>query len=262
MANGDRPEFADYLRYRRAAMTVPGGGRSSRRRVPGLRRQEIAESAGISVEYYTRLEQGRAPSPSRDVLTALAGAFELSAAERNHLFRLAGETPPELESPDAVIRPGLARLLRGLDDTMPVTVHDGRLDLLAVNAAAAELLKPLKTAGRYERNIVYQIFTAEALPELIGDDGAKQLTRIAAAELRSALSRYPGDGYLRSLRAELMATSATFRDRFERGEVGATRSAVKRMRHPTRGWTTFDIEMLHDPERDHWLMLYSFRDDI
>ncbi|GLY06694.1 hypothetical protein [Actinoplanes sp. NBRC 101535] len=144
---------------------------------------------------------------------------------------------------------------------MPVIVHDGRLDLLAGNAAAAELLKPLTATGRYERNIVYQIFTADALPELVGEDGAEQLIRIAAAELRGALSRYPGDPYLRSLRAELMRASATFREQFERGEVGATRSAVKRMRHPVRGWTTFDIEMLHDPERDHWLMLYNFRDD-
>ncbi|WP_211275256.1 helix-turn-helix domain-containing protein [Actinoplanes rectilineatus] len=256
-------EFADYLRHRRAAMTPPAvpGARMSRRRVPGLRRQELAEVAGISVEYYIRLEQGRAPSPSREVLTALAAAFRLSAVERDHLFRLAGEAPPELASPHAVIRPGMARLLRGLDDTMPVTVHDGRLDLLAGNASAAKLLKPLTATGRYERNIVYQIFTAEALPELVGEAGAEQLTRIAAAELRGALSRYPGDPYLRALRTELARTSATFRNQFDRGEVGATRSAVKRMHHPTRGWTTFDIEMLHDPERDHWLMLYSLRDD-
>jgi transcriptional regulator with XRE-family HTH domain len=262
VSSSERPEFGEYLRRRRAAMAPPeppGSVRASQRRVPGLRRQELADVAGISVEYYTRLEQGKAPRPSREILAALARAFELSPAERDHLFRLGGESPPEPESPEAVIRPGLRRLLRGLDDTMPVTVHDGRLDLLGRNAAAAELLGPLSATGRYGRNIVYQAFTATMLPDLLGEDGAELFTRVAAAEFRTALSRYPGDDYLRSLFVELTASSASFRGHWERGEVGAWRSAVKRMRHPTRGWLGFDIEMLHDPDRDHWVMLYTPR---
>jgi transcriptional regulator with XRE-family HTH domain len=263
MPDSNRTDFGEYLRRRRAAMTPPGPSgtvRASRRRVPGLRRQELADLAGISVEYYIRLEQGRAPRPSREILTALARALELSAPERNHLFRLIGEPAPEPESPDATIRPGLLRLLRGLDDTMPVTVHDGRLDLLARNVAAAELLAPLSATGRFARNIVYQAFTTTALPDLLSEEGAEQLARAAAAELRTALSRYPDDPYLQALHAELTATSANFRDHWERGEVGAWRSAVKHMRSPARGWVGFDIEMLHDPERDHWIMLYTPRD--
>jgi transcriptional regulator with XRE-family HTH domain len=264
MLSSDRTEFAEYLRRRRGAMapaTPSGNVRTSRRRVPGLRRQELSEIAGISVEYYTRLEQGRAPSPSREVLTALARAFALSDAERDHLFRLVGGTPPEPESPDAAIRPGLLRLLRSLNDTMPVTVHDGRLDLLARNAAAEQLLGTLPATGQFSRNIVYQAFTAASLPDLLGDDGAEQLAQIAAAEFRTALSRYPGDPYLQSLRVELTATSVSFRDHWERGEVGAWRSAVKHIHHPTRGWVNFDVEMLHDPERDHWIMLYNPREN-
>ncbi|WP_211269243.1 helix-turn-helix transcriptional regulator [Saccharothrix syringae] len=263
MPNDDRTAFGEYLRRRRAAITPPerpGRARTPARRVPGLRRQEVAEIAGISVEYYTRLEQGRAPRPSREVIAALARALELSGAERDHVFRLAGEPPPGPRSPGAAIRPGLLRMLRDLDDSMPVTVHDGRLDLLALNAASADLLRPLATAGPYRRNIAYQVFTATALPDLLGDEGADQLTRVAAAELRTALGRYPDDHYLRSLHTELTATSATFRDRWERGEVAAWRSAVKRIRHPDRGWLNFGIEMLHDPERDHWVMLYTPRD--
>lgn len=263
MVSSDRTEFGEYLRRRRGAIapTTPSGSvRPSRRRVPGLRRQELSEIAGISVEYYTRLEQGRAPSPSREVLTALARAFALSDAERNHMFRLVGEVPPEPESPDARIRPGILRLLRSLDDTMPATVHDGRLDLLARNAAATELLGPLPANGQFGRNIVYQAFTVTSLPDLLGEDGAEQLARVAAAELRSALSRYPDDPYLRSLRVELTKTSASFRDHWKRGEVGAWRSAVKHMHHPTRGWLNFDTEILHDPERDHWIMLYTPRE--
>ncbi|WP_130798895.1 helix-turn-helix domain-containing protein [Streptomyces otsuchiensis] len=260
MLSSDRTDFGDYLRRRRAAMAPPEAvsRRASRRRVPGLRRQELSEIAGISVEYYTRLEQGRAARPSREILHALARAFGLSAAERDHLFRLGGEPPPQIEAPDAVIRPGLTRMLRGLDDTMPVTVHDGRLTLLACNAAAAELLGPLAGgSGRYGRNIAFQAFTAPALPDLLGEEGAELFARVAASELRTALGRYPGDGYLHSLLAELTAVSASFRDHWERCEVGAWRSAVKHMHHPRRGWSRFEIEMLHDAERDHWVMLYT-----
>src|ERR1700712_936036 len=174
-------DLGEYLRRRRAAMTPPvqpGSGRTSHRRVPGLRRQELSEVAGISVEYYTRLEQGRAPRPSRDILSALSRAFELSPAERDHLFRLAGELPPEPQAPSTAIRSGIQQLLRGLDNVMPVTVHDGRLDLLAANAAARELLTPLINDDLYGRNIVYQCFTSPVLHEIVGDDGAEQLARV------------------------------------------------------------------------------------
>ncbi|MFD3686446.1 helix-turn-helix transcriptional regulator [Nocardiopsis sp. NPDC058631] len=264
MSSSDRTEFGEYLRRRRATMRPPhprGGVRASRRRVPGLRRQEVSDIAGISVEYYTRLEQGRAPRPSREILTSLAQAFGLSGAERDHLFRLGGESPPEPASPASVIRPGLLRLLRGLDDTMPVTVHDGRLDLLARNKAAEELLGTFTGDGPFERNIAHQAFTTDALPHLLGGDGSERFLRVAAAELRIALSRYPDDAYLRSLLAELAATSQSFRDHWEEGEVSASRSAIKQMHHPTHGWARFEIEVLHDPERDHWIMLYTPHDD-
>ncbi|RST19871.1 XRE family transcriptional regulator [Streptomyces sp. WAC04770] len=263
MADTDRKAFGDYVRRRRAHLPPPepaAGVRASRRRVPGLRRQEVADLAGISVEYYTRLEQGRAPRPSREILTALARAFGLTDPERDHLFRLAGETSPGRSVPASSIRPGLLRLLRGLDDTMPVTVHDGRLDLLARNAPATELLAPLVGDGPYGRNIVYQAFTTNALPALLGENGAAQLLRVAAGELRTALSRYPEDDRLKSILAELTATQTAFRKHWEEGEVSARRSAVKPMRHPQQGWLDFDIEMLHDPERDHWIMLYTPRE--
>lgn len=259
MRRGTGADFGSYLRGRRAVVAPPdqpAGVRASRRQVPGLRRQELADAAGISVEYCTRLEQGRAPRPSREVLTALARALGLSPAERDHLFRLAGELPPAPLAPGSEVRPGLLRLLRGLDDTVPVTVHDGRLEVLARNAAAAELLGPPPGAGRYRNNIVHQGFTTAARG-ILGDEGADRYTRWATAELRSAMGRYPEDEHLRSLHAELSATSATFRDHWARGEVAARRSAVKHLRHPTRGWLAFQSELLHDAERDHWVVIYA-----
>ncbi|MGC4938555.1 helix-turn-helix transcriptional regulator [Kribbella sp. DT2] len=260
MGHNGRPEFGEFLRHRRAQMTPPdrpGDLRSSVRRVPGLRRQELSDVAGISVEYYTRLEQGRAPRPSREVLSALGRAFQLSTAETHHLFRLAGELPPQQRAPAAHIRPGLQQLLDGLDDTMPVTVHDGRLDMLAFNRAAAELFGPIFGDGPFGHNIVHQAFTSTGLRAVLGIDGAETLARVAAAELRKALSVYPDDDRLRSLFSELSTSSPEFSSHWERGEIGTWTSAMKRVNHPERGLLAFDSQLLHDPESDHWVMLFT-----
>ncbi|MGJ9422917.1 helix-turn-helix domain-containing protein [Aeromicrobium sp. CF3.5] len=259
-----RPELGEFLRHRRALMTPPdrpGRERVSARRVPGLRRQELSDIAAISVEYYTRLEQGRAPRPSREILGALGRAFELSTVENEHLFRLAGELPPQPRAPAAKIRPGIRQLLDGLDDTMPVTVHDGRLDMLAFNAAAADLLGPIFSDGLFGNNIVYQAFMSAGLRDVLGEEGAEQLARVAAAELRRALSIYPDDEHLRSVFRDLSTRSPEFSRHWERGEVGTWRSATKRVTHPTRGVLAFDTEMLHDPESDHWVMLFTPRSE-
>ncbi|MFE6030408.1 helix-turn-helix domain-containing protein [Streptomyces niveus] len=262
MVGDERSGLGEYLRHHRSEMTPrdrPGASSLSHRRVPGLRRQELADVAGISVEYYTRLEQGRASRPSREILTALARAFRLSNAERDHLFRLADERPPQPRAPAAEIRPGLQQLLNSLDDTMPVTIHDGRLDMLAFNVAAVDLLGPVFDDGPYGHNIVYQAFTSAGLREVLGNEGAEQLSRVAAAELRKALSLYPEDEHLRSLFRELSTSSPEFSRHWDRGEIGTWRSAMKRFSHPTRGLLTFDSEMLHDPENDHWIMLFTPR---
>ncbi len=257
------PGLGEYLRRRRSLIAAPdtsGSGRDSHRRVPGLRRQELAEIASISVEYYTRLEQGRAPRPSRDVLAALSRAFDLADAERDHLFRLAGELPPELPEPSRVVRPGLMRMMAHLDTVMPLTVHDGRLDVVAVNDAAAQMFGSVVGDGHFGRNIVYSAFTTRVFADRLDEDGATQLLRVGAAELRMALSRYPNDSYLTEMLIDLSARSPLFQEHWERGEVGAWRSAFKRIRHARLGWVDCETEMLHDPERDHWMMLYALQE--
>jgi transcriptional regulator with XRE-family HTH domain len=251
------PDLGSFLRARRGRLRPPAprGLSVSRRQVPGLRRQELAEDAGISVEYYTRLEQGRAPRPSREVLLALARALQLAPAARAHLFRLAGEVPPEPDAPDSSIRPGLAGMLAGLGDAVPVTVHDGRLEVLARNRAAAEMLGPLPP-GPHGRNIVQHAFLPGAR-QTLGDEGTEAYAAWAVAELRSSVARYPEDARLRGLVAHLAVSSAPFRELWARGEVGGERSGLKRVHHPARGWLRFQSEMLHDPERDHWVVIYA-----
>lgn len=260
MADDEQPGLGEYLRHLRSTSTPrsrPDISARSHRRVPGLRRQEIADLAGISVEYYTRLEQGRASRPSREVLTALIRAFDLSTAEHEHVLRLAGEVRQPSRAPSAVIRPGLQLLLDSLDDVMPVTVHDARLDVLAMNAAASELFSPLFDDGPYGRNIVHQAFATGGPREVLGDEGAEQLARVAAAELRKALSLYPEDGRLVALRRELSTSNPEFTRHWQRGEVGTWVSAMKSITHPTRGSLSFDSEMLHDPDNDHWVILFT-----
>ncbi|MCW2786222.1 MAG: transcriptional regulator [Marmoricola sp.] len=140
---------------------------------------------------------------------------------------------------------------------MPVTVHDGRLDVLAFNVAAADLFGPAFGDGPFGRNIAYQAFTSTELRKILGSDGAAQLARVAAAELRKALSIYPDDARLHSLFSELSGVSPEFNSHWQRGEIGTWTSAMKRVNHPTRGLLAFDSEMLHDPESDHWVMLFT-----
>jgi transcriptional regulator with XRE-family HTH domain len=119
MTMANRAELAAFLRARRARLSPREAGlpEVGRRRTPGLRRQEVAQLAGMSIDYYIRLEQGRGPNPSRQVLSALARAFMLSGDERDYLFRMAGEAPPQPARPGREITPGIRHLLDGMPST-------------------------------------------------------------------------------------------------------------------------------------------------
>src|SRR5215472_18244308 len=119
MSDTNRADLAAFLRTRRARVSPRAAGlpEMGRRRTPGLRRQEVAQLAGMSIDYYIRLEQGRGPNPSRQVLSALARALMLTADERDYLFRLAGIAPPPVSGPSREVTPGIRHLL----DSMPAT---------------------------------------------------------------------------------------------------------------------------------------------
>ncbi|MFG2648001.1 helix-turn-helix domain-containing protein [Streptomyces sp. NPDC048436] len=239
-----RHDLGGFLRARRGRVTPEhvgiAGGR--RRRVLGLRREELAQLAGISVDYYVRLEQGRATQPSPEVLDALAGALGLDAAERGHLTTLAaGRSDP---APRARVSPLLRRILDSLAG-LPAFATDHRLDVVAWNSLGAELIGGLAEPERRDRNNARFLFLDPASrvvhPEW--EDRAAE----AVGQLRVAAGRYPEDADLAALIAELAARSDEFRRIWDSGEVVMCAAGRKRLRHPAAGLLTLDFETLHVP---------------
>jgi transcriptional regulator with XRE-family HTH domain len=254
----DRDDLAAFLRHRRARVRPADVGLEAgpRRRTPGLRRQEVAELANMSVDYYIRLEQGRGPRPSPQMLTAIGRALRLSDDERGYLNHLAGAAPVPPSGPGRDVRPSTLHLIERLDDT-PALVCNARYDVLAWNRMAAALLGDFSVLPASERNIVLRFFTDPAARARHDPAGAAQFARESVADLRAASARYPGDDILRGLIGRLLDSSAEFRDLWAEIEVRARRSTRKRLHHPAIGWLTLDCDALHDPERDHWVILYT-----
>ncbi|MEV6962129.1 helix-turn-helix transcriptional regulator [Streptomyces sp. NPDC051207] len=239
-----RRALGGFLRARRGRVApehvgISGGGR---RRVRGLRREELAQLAGISVDYYVRLEQGRATQPSREVLDALARALGLDEAERAHLDTLAGAR--RAPAPEARVGPVLRRILDAMSG-LPVFATNHRLDVVAWNGLGAELMGGLGDPGRRDRNNARFLFLDPASrfvhPEWEGRAAE------AVGQLRVSAGRYPDDTELAALITELSRRSAEFRRIWATGEVVMCAAGRKRLRHPRTGLLTLDFETLHVP---------------
>ncbi|MGW5180359.1 MmyB family transcriptional regulator [Streptomyces sp. NPDC004082] len=233
-----------FLRARRGRVAPERVGLSGgrRRRVRGLRREELAQLAGISVDYYVRLEQGRATQPSPEVLDGLADALALDAAERRHLVTLAGARRGP--APRARVSPLLRRLLDGMA-RFPAFVTDHRLDVVAWNALGAELIGGLGEPGRRHANNARYLFLDPASRAVHPEWEAR--AGEAVGQLRVAAGRYPDDTELTALIAELSSRSADFRRIWDSGEVVMCGAGRKRLCHPVTGPLTLDYETLHVP---------------
>jgi transcriptional regulator with XRE-family HTH domain len=223
-------DLAGFLRTRRsrvdpAAVGIPT---DSRRRVEGLRREEVAHLSGVSVDYYVRLEQGRATQPSEQVLDALATVLGLDETERGHLYRLARQRRRRAKTPGGLVRPELLRVLDLVGDT-PALIMNHRLDVLAGNRLAG-LLYGLPTQGL---NTARHIFLVEAERGLYGD--WENCTLDVVGHLRLAAGKYPEDPRLASLIGELAMGSERFRRLWARADVRARTHGRKRYRHPLVG---------------------------
>ncbi|WP_107052694.1 helix-turn-helix domain-containing protein [Streptomyces sp. NRRL S-1448] len=239
-----RRALGSFLRARRGRVAPEdvglAGGR--RRRVRGLRREELAQLAGISVDYYVRLEQGRNTQPSPEVLDALADALGLDAAERRHLATLADARRGP--APTVRVSPGLQRMLDAMGG-LPAFATNHRLDVVAWNDLGAELIGGLADPVRRDRNNARYLFRDPASQELHPEwqDRAAE----AVGQLRVAAGRYPEDTELAGLLSELATHSAEFRRIWDSGEVVMCGAGRKRLRHPVAGLLTLDYETLHVP---------------
>ncbi|MBQ1079933.1 helix-turn-helix domain-containing protein [Nocardiopsis sp. B62] len=248
-------EIREFLRTRRARITPEQAGlepQPGTRRVPGLRREEVASLAGVSVDYYIRLERGQAKGVSETVLSALAGVLHLDEAERTHLFDLAQPTPARTRrtrnlSPQRV-RPTLYRVLDLLG--APAIVQGRRLDVLAANRLGYALFADFEARPHRERNFARFVFLDEAAPALYTD--WERVAADSVAMLRLYAGRHPQDPQLTELVGELSLRSDAFRRLWADHDVVAHSTGTKRLHHPlvgdlTLGYESLDVE--GDPEQ-------------
>jgi transcriptional regulator with XRE-family HTH domain len=233
-------ELGEFVRSRRARVRpeLLGLDGGARRRVPGLRREELAQLAHVSVDYIVRLEQGRIARPSPDILEALARGLVLDEVERRHLFQLAATSEPAPTHGDGTeVRPGLELMVSELEPT-PAVLLSRRLDLLVWNPSADALLGPFGA----ERNYARLIFGEPATRALHAD--WEEAARETVALLRFAATRHPEDQALRELIAELRAASEVAETWWESHDVTQKRHGSKSYVHPRVGPLTLHYEAL------------------
>ncbi|MER5947234.1 helix-turn-helix transcriptional regulator [Streptomyces sp. NPDC001904] len=249
-----RAELSEFLRTRRARLKPEDVGLSAagrHRRVPGLRREELAQLAGVSVAYYTRLEQGNGRNVSAEVLDAIARALRLSDTEHAHLVHLAKPTQARRKQRaprrQQQVRPALRHLLENLEG-VPAYIGGARSDILAWNRMAAALFGDWGALTPSERNWARLTFLDPAYRELFLDWEQKASDMVSY--LRLYAGRNPEDPDLSALVGELSVKSEEFRKLWATHDVKEKGHGVKRMRHPLVGELTLSYETLHLPDDD------------
>ena len=255
-----RTELTGCLMSRRAGLQPESVGLTrfgERRRVPGLRRKELAQLAGVSVTHYTRLEQGNGRNVSAEVLDAVAGALRLTGDEREHLTHLIH--PPRFDPGpgEPKVRADLLCLIEGMAPT-PAFVHGRHGNILAWNEAAGRLLGDLEARPPGRRSWPRLVFLDGPFRSMISDTDWEGLARRHAAYLRLCLSRYPHDAEVAAIIESLHSSSAGFRRLWAEHRVADWSSVVCRLRHPATG----DIEIAVDVMKpsgmpDQWLVTFA-----
>jgi transcriptional regulator with XRE-family HTH domain len=261
MDNGN--EMRDFLVSRRARITPEQAGLPAyggNRRVAGLRREEVALLAGVSIDYYTRLERGRAHGASQSVLDGIARALHLDEAERAHLFDLAraAAAPAVPRSPrrpaGQPVRPSVRRILDSMTTTAAY-VRNTRMDILAANRLGAALFAPVLTSPAQPANSARFLFLDPAAPAFY-PDWERQAQDVVAV-LRAEAGRSPHDRALSNLVGELSTRSENFRTWWAAHNVRFHRSGVKRFHHPAVGDLTLAFEAL-DLAADEGLRISAY----
>ena len=240
-------DIAEFLTTRRARITPEQAGLPSygRRRVPGLRREEVASLAGVSVEYYKRLERGHLAGVSELVLEGIARALQLDDAERAHLLDLARAatpmaSPPRRRTEQRRVRPTVQRILDQL--SAPAIVRNGRVDYLSANALGRALYAPVFDSPEQPPNSARFTFLDPAAHDFYAD--WERTAKDLVAHLRSEAGRKPHDRHLSDLVGELSTRSPEFRTWWAAHNVRYHQTGVKRLHHPVIGELELSYEVM------------------
>jgi transcriptional regulator with XRE-family HTH domain len=258
MKAGHANELGAFLRARRAQLTPRAVGLAeggSARRVPGLRREEVAQLAAISTDYYTRLEQGRL-NASASVLAALARTLLLNEDQRAYMYELAGQHPSRpRRRARRTARPYMQRLLDHITDA-PAMVSTRALDVLAWNPLAAALILDFAEVPEKERNFMRLLFTHPPMRRLYVD--WEEVARGCVAYLRMEAAHDPEDRRLASVVGELSIRDPQFRQWWAGHHVAIKRRGARRFRHPVAGRLTLDWDTLtSDADPDQHIIIYT-----
>jgi transcriptional regulator with XRE-family HTH domain len=253
-----RTELAAFLRSRRARITPADVGMPPglRRRTPGLRREEVAQLAGVGVTWYTWLEQGRPINASVQVLDAVARVLQLDVTEREHLYRLAGI--PFVSEPDSdaeIVGVDSQGILDALDP-LPAAIYNSRYDVRATNAAYRALWPMTSIVARWERNVLYKLFT---VPQCCMNfvNSAEELPWMVA-QLRRSYGRHVGEPAWESFVALLVEESPTFAQLWASGNVAAPGKRVKTFTHEGIGVIHLTSTSLSiDGMAEHRFVIYT-----
>ena len=248
-----RTELGEFLRSRRTRLRPEDFGMpvGSRRRVAGLRREELAQLAGISADYYTRIEQGRATQLSDSVFDAICTTLRLTADERTHLRNLLA--PKHGKAPVAGLRSSLSQTVSAIEGG-PAYVIDRTMEVLAWNRLAAVLFAPVVSQPLGQRNVARFVFLDEASKSVFVDWPA--VARSTTAFLRLTTGQHPGDPRLTGLISELTEKSDDFRGLWSEQLVADRGHGVKELRHPAIGTLTLEFETLRDAT-GHVLVVFT-----
>ncbi|MGO2860664.1 MAG: helix-turn-helix transcriptional regulator [Brevibacterium sp.] len=254
--------LSEFLTAKRAAIRPEEAGinNAGPRRVPGLRREEVAVLSGVSVDWYVRLEQGRQVTPSESVLAAVARTLRLDSAEREYLFNLARPAPGTTNTDgNAVVRPGIRRMIDGLQN-QPAFLLGPRMEVFAGNELAWALLADFPAREPGDRNLLRWIFTEPGVRDLYLDweNVASELVGVLQLEA----SAHPRDPAIAALVGELATASPEFAAWWARPNPQGRTSGTKRFAHPVAGRLTIDWEAFTVPDDStQTLFIYSAADD-
>jgi transcriptional regulator with XRE-family HTH domain len=257
---GQSAEFGKFLKAMRSRLTpetVGIGSTAGARRVPGLRREEVARLADVSIDYYTRLEQGRNIHPSRAVLDSVARALSLDPGEHAHMMDLLENCAKSQRpaTPAQVVRPALRQLLDAVGN-VPALILGRRTDVLAGNGLAFLLLADFPAMPEAERNLTRWIILDPSARELFRD--WKTVASDAVGTLRSDVGRHPNDAQANQLVGELAVCSEHFRQWWAGHRVATGSAGTLRLHHPVVGDLELNVENLALPDDpDQVLRIFS-----